>query len=199
MTLPAPSRTAPGFTLAEVLFAMAIFVFGVLVVLGTLPNGLASMQSARRQAAEARIFQHLRSVYQAELDRGPASALPGVLATLEQPSSFQFDERGDVLRTLGGAPVAFAALSQLEPANRLPGEGDASPFLRRLRVAVTDRWQDPSALTDPRRHRQRIMTIHLTSPLLLPASGGNNSGGNDTPSPTDSGSPSSNGPTPSDT
>ena len=199
MIVPSSPRTAPGFTLAEVLFAMAIFVFGVLIVLGTLPNGLASMQTARRQAAEARIFQHLRSVYQAELDRGPASSIAGVLSTLEQPASFQFDERGDVLRTTGGAPVSFAALSQLEPASRLPGESDASPFLRRLRVAVTEHWRDPTALTDPRRHRQRIMTITLTSPLGLSAGGSNGSGSSETPPSTDSSGPSSNDTSPSDT
>ncbi len=196
MTLHPPSRTVPGFTLAEVLFAMAIFVFGVLVVVGTLPNGLASMQTARRQAAEARIFQHLRSVYQAELDRGAASALSATLAQLEQPASFLFDERGDVLRTVGGgARAAFAALAQLEPAGKLPGESDASPFLRRLRVAVSEHWQNPSALTDPRRHRQRLMHVTLTSPLgIQPAAASAEGSSAAAPPPTDSGSPPANAP-----
>lgn len=165
MTAKPSSHPAAGFTLAEVLFAMAIFVFGVLVVVGTLPNGLASMQSARRQAAEARIFQHLRSVYQAELDRAPAAGLSAALAALQQPARFQFDERGDVLRMQGAARAAFAATARLEPPGKLPGESDPSPFLRRLRVAVTDHWADAAALTDPRRHRQRVMTVNLTGPL----------------------------------
>ncbi len=163
---PPPAKAAPGFTLAEVLFAMAIFVFGVLVLVGTLPNGLASMQTARQQAAEARIFQHLRAVYQAELDRAPPDDLSSTLRTLGEPATFYFDERGDVLRTASvGSQRAFAALARLEEAGKLPGESDSSPFVRRLRVSVTDHWQDRSALNDPRRHRQRLLPVTITVPL----------------------------------
>ncbi len=145
---------------------MAIFVFGVLILIGTLPNGLASMQTARRQAAETRIFQHLRAVYQAELDRAPASELNSTLTNLEQPASFLFDDSGEPLRSASGAQPAFASQAQLEPAGKLPGEADPSPFARRLRIAVTDRWQENAALTDPARHRQRVLMVTLTSPLL---------------------------------
>jgi uncharacterized protein (TIGR02598 family) len=152
--------------LAEVLFAMAIFVFGVLVLVGTLPNGMASLQTARRQAAEVRIFQHLRAVYQAELDRANSSDITGVLATLSQPATFFFDDRGNIVRNGGGGvnQTAFAAQAILEPASILPGETIASPFSRRLRIAVTDHWQNLSALNDPLRHRQRLLTVTLTGP-----------------------------------
>jgi len=160
-------RAAPAFSLAEVLFAMAIFVFGVLVLVGTLPNGMASLQTARRQAAEVRIFQHLRAVYQAELDRANVIDLTSTLVRLSSPSTFYFDDRGNIARFLGNGigQTAFAAQAQLEPATPLPGETDASPFTRRLRIAVTDRWQDQSALNDPLRHRQRLITITLNGPI----------------------------------
>ena len=146
---------------------MAIFVFGVLVLVGTLPNGMASLQSARRQAAEVRIFQHLRAVYQAELDRATVRDISGVLASLSSPSTFYFDDRGNIARTLGNGigQTAFAAQARLEPAASLPGESDSSPFSRSLRIAVTDRWQDQSALADPLRHRQRLITVTLTGPI----------------------------------
>lgn len=163
-------RAAPAFSLAEVLFAMAIFVFGVLVLVGTLPNGMASLQTARRQAAEVRIFQHLRAVYQAELDRANVNDITSVLARLTQPSIFYFDDRGNIARSLGSGinQTAFAAQARLEPATPLPGESDASPFSRRLRIAVTDRWQDQSSLNDPLRHRQRMMNVTLNGPITSP-------------------------------
>ena len=159
--------TAAGFSLAEVLFAMAIFTFGTLVLLGSLPNGLASLQNSRRQAAETRIFQHLFQVYQAETDRATPSELAGVLATLQRPSPFFFDSQGDLIRVAGGASnqTSFAARAQLEPAIKLPGESDPSPYLRRLRIAVTDQWQDASAFNDPARHRLRLLTLTLRGPL----------------------------------
>lgn len=164
-----PRHTAPAFSLAEVLFAMAIFVFGVLVLVGTLPNGMASLQTARRQAAEVRIFQHLRAVYQAELDRATIADVGGIVATLSQPSTFYFDDRGNVVRLIGGGnnQTAFAAQAILEPASTLPGETTPSPFTRRLRIGVTDHWRDASALNDPLRHRQRLMTVTLAGPAGL--------------------------------
>lgn len=162
-------RTAPAFSLAEVLFAMAIFVFGVLVLVGTLPNGMASLQTARRQAAEVRVFQHLKAVYQAELDRASVTDIGGVLANLAQPSTFYFDDRGNIVRLVGGGvnKTAFAAQAILEPAAILPGETTTSPFTRRLRIAVTDHWFDLSALNNPLRHRQRLMTVILVGPADL--------------------------------
>ncbi len=165
MKPPPPCRHAPGFTLAEVLFAMAIFAFGVLVLVGTLPNGLASMQTARRHAAEARVFQHLRAVYQAELDRSLPAELNATLTRLEQPATFYFDESGDAMLSTAGNTIFLMAQSQLEPAAKLPGEADPSPFVRRLRVAVTEKWTEAAAFTDPRRHRQRLMLLSITSPV----------------------------------
>lgn len=151
---------------------MAIFVFGTLVLLGSLPNGLASLQGSRRQAAETRIFQHLLQVYQAEVDRATPGELAGVLATLQRPAPFYFDAQGDLIRTTGGASnqTAFSARAQLEEAIKLPGESDASPYLRRLRVAVTEHWQDASALNQPSRHRQRLLTVTLRGPLPVATS-----------------------------
>lgn len=148
---------------------MAIFVFGVLVLVGTLPNGMASLQTARRQAAEVRIFQHLRAVYQAELDRASVTDINGVIANLSQPATFFFDEHGNIVRLGFGRPnqTAFAAQAILEPASTLPGETVPSPFSRRLRIGVTDHWQDVSALNDPLRHRQRLLAVTMTGPADL--------------------------------
>jgi uncharacterized protein (TIGR02598 family) len=155
-----------GFTLAEVLFAMAIFVFGVLVLVATLPNGLASMQSARRQAAEVRIYQHLQAVYQAELDRSPADLLPSTLARLQTPATFFFDDRGDPLRSAQSnqAEAALAAQARLEEAAMLPGETVPSPFIHRLRIRISERWRESNSFADPSRYRQRMLPLTLTTP-----------------------------------
>ncbi|MCB1227381.1 MAG: Verru_Chthon cassette protein B, partial [Verrucomicrobiales bacterium] len=110
-TLPSPHRLPPavaaasraqasaaGFTLAEVLFSMAIFAFAVLILVGSLPNGLASMQSARARSAEVRILHHVTSVYQSELDRATAQSLPTVLQQLSREATLYFDAAGDPVR-----------------------------------------------------------------------------------------------------
>lgn len=166
-------HTSAAFTLAEVLFAMAIFVFGVLILIGTLPNGMAAMRNARQQAAEARIFQHLQAVYQAELDRTPGKDLAPTLSSLSKPNTFYFDENGEINRThVNESNTSFAARAVLENGSKLPGESDSSPFLKQLRVAVTNQWQNQASLTDPRLHRQRMLNITITGPVP-PASSGN--------------------------
>ncbi len=158
--------SSQGFTLAEVLFAMAIFVFGVLVMVGTLPNGLGSMQAARLRSAEVRIFQHLQAVYQAELDRTNANNSDSTITSLRLPATFYFDDRGDPLRSNENSTVqaSIAAQARIEDAALLPGETLPSPFIRRLRVRVSDRWQQGNAFTDPARYRQRMLPLTLTTP-----------------------------------
>lgn len=156
-----------GFTLAEVLFAMAIFVFGVLVMMGTLPNGLASMKSARQQAAEVRIFQHLQAVYQAELDRAVANTFSSTEAGLQNPATFFFDDRGDPLRSSQSNQneASLAAQARLEDAALLPGETVPSPYMYRLRIRVSERWRESGAFADPLRYRQRMLPLTLTIPI----------------------------------
>ena len=142
---------------------MAIFVFAVLILLGVLPNGMATMQSARRQAAETRILQHLRGAYQSQLDTTPAARLMSTLNLMEQPNDFFFDDRGDpVTRSINPQlSTSYAARVSLLPAHPLPGINESSFFLRRLRVALVSDWQDGNAFIDPQRHRQRLITITI--------------------------------------
>jgi len=165
---PNPTVWRPvGFTLAEVLFSMAIFTFAALMLVGVLPNGMASLQSARRDAAEVRMFAHLRAVYQAELDRVTATELTATLNRMRQPAYFYFDDRGDPVRSVANTELEtrFGVQCVLEPALLLPGESDPSPFQQRLRMLVTEQWRNAVAYTDPNRHRQRVVTLVVTTPL----------------------------------
>jgi len=157
-----------GFTLAEVLFAMGIFSFAALALVGTLPNGMASMQSARLQAAESRIFQHLRRIYQSDLDRLAPDQAESILNGLQESQVFYFDDRGEPLRALAaiGNDAHFGALTVLLPAHPLPGESDPSPFLWQLRVIVSQHWRRDDAYFTPALHRLRTLPITLTGPII---------------------------------
>lgn len=157
-----------GFTLAEVLFAMGIFSFAALALIGTLPNAMASMQNARMQAAESRIFQHLRQIYQADLDRLASDQAESILEELQESQVFYFDAQGEPLNAFATLEKDshFGVRTVLLPSQPLPGESDPSPFLWQLQVIVSQHWQRDDAYTNSALHRRRTLPITLTGPIL---------------------------------
>jgi uncharacterized protein (TIGR02598 family) len=164
---PRPVARRAGFTLAEVLLAMGVFVFAALALVGTLPNGLAALQQARAKAAETRITRHLGALYQAELDRAGPALISAVLSRLAQPALYQFDERGDPVRAAVNTDMetSLGARARLRAALPLPGESAPSPFVARLEIRITERWRDEGAFVDPRRHRAHWWTVVLRAPV----------------------------------
>ena len=138
---PAPRPTPPAFTLAETLFAMAIVSFTLLTIIGLMPTALDSLRQSERRAAEARILQSMAADYE---------LLPwSKLENFGRRGPFYFDETG-LQRTVIDESIRYQAEisdSQIEQDDRLlPGEGSASPYLKQLRISITDRVQDASAL-----------------------------------------------------
>jgi|GEM_PF-2288504 len=134
------------FSLAESLFAMTIVSFVLLAIIGLMPSGLGSLRDAERRAAETRICETLAA------DCGGRSWK--ALESLSSQPIF-FDERGVPSRLSpddANAPTlspVYAAQAMLvfDPAGGqrsmastglLPGESTPSPFLRYVRIAITD-------------------------------------------------------------
>jgi uncharacterized protein (TIGR02598 family) len=140
-----------GFSLAEVLIALAITSFALLALIGVLPEGLRSLQNAQRQEAEARITQHIAARYQVKTwDELNASA--------PQQQDLNFDGNGAPLEQSSRETV-YRARAEVMDAAPLPNESAASPYLRRLRIRITNNMGNAGALDNPAQHRERWVTL----------------------------------------
>jgi uncharacterized protein (TIGR02598 family) len=175
---PAPRalRSAPGFSLAEILFAMAITSFALLALVGTLPHGLENLRMAEQRAAEARIVSYLTTRHQ---------LLPW--AEIEQGANQQtdyFDARGAPVRQ-GDANAIFTARSEIEDALPLPGEVAGSEYMRRLRIRIINQTHNLNALSNKHQHRERVTTLvnmdRLPSTAAAPTNPETGAGGTTAP------------------
>lgn len=149
--LKSRQHAGAGFSLAEVMLAMAIASFALLALIGVLPEGLESLRDAEKRAAEARMVQDVTARYQlldweeADLDGG-------------SEEEFEFDSSGNPLESSSDR-VIYKARVTIESANPLPNESSSSPFLRRIRIRITDRWDNGSAFTNPAMYRERFALL----------------------------------------
>jgi uncharacterized protein (TIGR02598 family) len=140
-----------GFSLAEVLIALAITSFALLALIGVLPEGLRSLQNAQRQEAEARIAQHVAARYQVKTwDELNESA--------SEQQDLDFDGNGAPLEQSSREAV-YRARAEVMDAAPLPNESAASPYLRRLRIRITNNMGNTGALDNPAQHRERWVTL----------------------------------------
>jgi uncharacterized protein (TIGR02598 family) len=140
-----------GFSLAEVLFALAITSFALLALIGVLPEGLRSLQNAQRQEAEARITQHIAARYQVKTWDELNESTP-------QQQDLNFDGNGAPLEQSSSESV-YRARAEVMDAAPLPNESAASPYLRRLRIRITNNMGNAGALDNPAQHRERWVTL----------------------------------------
>jgi uncharacterized protein (TIGR02598 family) len=120
---------------------MAIVSFTLLTIIGLMPTALDELRQSERRAAEARILQSLAADYE---------LLPWTeLQNLGRRGPFFYDETGLARRSMDESTRYLAEVSDsmIRDEDRfLPGESRASPFLKQLRISITDRVQDTSAL-----------------------------------------------------
>jgi uncharacterized protein (TIGR02598 family) len=175
-----PRSWSFGFSLAEVLMAMAITSFALLTLLAVLPEGLNSLQDAQKQAAEARIVQQLSTQFQAL----PWSQLDLALST--GGNEVLFDADGN--RLLKGADinrVAFRVRLSLVAGFPMPNETVVSPYLRRLRMEIRP-GQNPNAVSGNNTlHTDRFASIVNLDKAAPPTAASPNptGSGGDTPAP----------------
>lgn len=140
---------AGGFSLAEVLIALAVASFALLALVGVLPEGLQSLQNAQRQEAEARMVQQVEALYQlkpwSQSGTGP-----------EAEEDLEFDGNGAPVHT-GSRDAVYRVRTEVEEAAPLPNESTGSPFLRRLRVRITR--SGGGSFEDAARYREKWLSL----------------------------------------
>jgi uncharacterized protein (TIGR02598 family) len=99
--LPAGTPSKSGFSLIEVVLAMAIASVAILTLVGLIPQGMDTMRAAGDQAIEARIHQQLMS----EMQMASFASLDRAFHGLE----IYYDAQGEELGDNRGAGVASAA------------------------------------------------------------------------------------------
>lgn len=147
-------RGMRAFTLAEVLLAMAIFSFALLLMIGMLPSGLSSLKASEQMAAESRIVQYLTATYQLRYDQ------PGVALTAADSATFNFDARGAPVNAGDPNALYTARVSVMDPLP-LPGEASFSPYQRRLQVRISRRMNS-NAFNDPSQYHERYLLYTMT-------------------------------------
>jgi uncharacterized protein (TIGR02598 family) len=139
-----------GFTLVETVLALAIVAGAVLSIVAMLPIGLDDLRKSYSRQAEARIIQTFIADYEMK-----SWGKSGAEMTLADKTLY-FDSRGTVLPRPGVFDHSFTAKGVMQKEwPKLPGDPTPSRHVRRLDVRITDRVNDPSALTDPKHYIQR--------------------------------------------
>jgi len=126
----AAARPSPrGFSLIEVVLAMAIASVAILTLIGLIPQGMDTMRAAGDQAIEARIHQQLMS----EMQMASFSSLESAFHGLEIYYDAQGEELGD--NRGAGESSAAGSLEHIYTArvsiSEIPesvGGGTATPF-----------------------------------------------------------------------
>lgn len=144
-------RSRGGFSLAEVLFALAITSFALLALIGVLPQGLQSLQNAQRQEAEARIVQQAAARFQMMTWDALAQLMQTREETLYDANGTRLDQEG--------TDVVYRARIEVLNGLALPNETGASPYLRRIRIRITNLPNNGTALDTPSRYRERYVTL----------------------------------------
>lgn len=139
-----PSHSRSGFTLGEVLMAMLIISFAILVLIGLLPSALSSMSKSAQMSAESRIVQYLQATYDSAFTGAQTQA---ELSALRSRRQFSFDARG--------APVTAAAANYRDTfflvtcegtdTPLMPGESQPSPFLQTISAVVINNYHGTDA------------------------------------------------------
>ncbi|MBX7208129.1 MAG: Verru_Chthon cassette protein B [Verrucomicrobiaceae bacterium] len=144
-------RAQRGFSLAEVLIALAITSFALLALIGVLPEGLKSLRTAQRNEAEARIVQQLAAAWQMKT----WSELDSLVGRREEST---YDGNGAWVDA-ASTDVVYRTRAELLAGLPLPNETGASPYLRRLRIRISNQPRNGASLDAQGSYRERYVTL----------------------------------------
>lgn len=156
---PAPhsrsERRAPhaaGFTLAEVTISVGIAATVMMALLAIMPLGLDSLRSSASRMADARIIQAVAADYQM---RDWSKVKPSD----ETPILMAFDDRGTEVNHGSREHIYTAQIVLADESPVLSGDTSGNPFLRRLRIRVTDRGDMDDAFSIPAFYREHHVMV----------------------------------------
>lgn len=138
-------RRDSGFSLSEVALSLGIATVSLLTLISLLPVGLDSLRKSGNLQAEARITQAVLSSYQ--MEDGSGLSTGGGTPNLVDRMLF-FDQAGTELEKYSNE-CGYVVQVKIGDAPSVQGDGGANPYLRQIRLRITDSIQDyESALAD---------------------------------------------------
>lgn len=148
---------------------MGIAATALLTLISLLPFGLDTLRDSSNKQAEARILQTVMDRYQTGvwLDE---SATGGGRSVQMQDCTLFFDQTGAEVADATGLDCNYAVQVKVGTEPSLQGDHEANPYLRQLRVRVTDRLNNyTQSLADGSgKYRERSVWVALleqTGPL----------------------------------
>lgn len=140
------------FTLAEVTIAVGIAATVMMALLAILPLGLDNLRRSAARMADARIIQAVAADYQMRdwSKVKPADETPILLA---------FDDRGTEVSHGSREHIYTAQVVLADDAPVLSGDTSGNPFLRRLRVRITDRGDMADSFAIPAFYREHHVMV----------------------------------------
>lgn len=135
------------FSLVETVIAVGITALIVLGLLGMLPSGLENLRQSGYRVAAARIVQSIHADYQMK-------DWKDVISTTKATTDYYFDDRGTRLFTATDPLKSYVARASVENSPILPGAAATNPHLRKVIIRISDKPENPDALTDPQFYRQ---------------------------------------------
>ncbi|RBP46252.1 uncharacterized protein (TIGR02598 family) [Roseimicrobium gellanilyticum] len=167
-----PSITTRAFSLPEVALSLGIATTALLTLISLLPFGLDTLRESSSKQAEARILQSVLDRYQSGIWMEKDSA-GGTGNVLLKDRLLYFDQTGTEMEDASSVECDYVVQIHIDGPPTLHGDASDNPYLRRVRVRVSDRPNDPQrAFADGSGHYHEhsvwIALLDQTGPLMGP-------------------------------
>jgi len=147
-----PATIRAAFTLAEVTISVGIAATVMMTLLAIMPLGLDSLRSSASRMADARIIQAVAADYQM---RDWSKVKPSD----EAPILMAFDDRGTGVNHGSREHIYTAQIVLADDSPVLTGDTSGNPFLRRLRVRISERGDMADAFSIPAFYREHHVMV----------------------------------------
>lgn len=159
---------AAGFTLVEVTLAVGITGFGLIALLGLMPQGLNMARDSGNIMAELRIVQQLTGEIRSE---EWVNIMPSAVAASASVNRCYDDQAIEVQKENENAAANISYVARVDfsvEAPRVPGAVNSDESLRRVNILIANVTDPGFAFTVNDSHRFKTYTVLIpqTSPAF---------------------------------
>lgn len=166
------ARLKAAFSLTEVTLVIGIAAVTILPMVSLLPFGLNTLRSSASRTAEARMLQAIASDYQMRVWIKTSTGISTRIVELTD-GLYHFDQAGLIVAkgSQGHVYTVKSIVHATGPTLNNDGTGGTNPYLRQLKVRITDRPDADEALQDHSgQYWERslmVANIEQTGPLAV--------------------------------
>lgn len=167
------SRCGRAFSLVEVSLVIGIAAIAILPLVSLLPTGLNTLRQSTSRTAEARMLQAIAADYQMRVWVKASTGIETRIVELNG-TDYYFDDAG-LPATKGSREHIYTAKTlpnAAGPALNTDGSGGVNPYLRALKVRITDKTGDDQALADNSglywERSLLVANLEQTGPITIP-------------------------------